>query len=340
MSRIVDSVDCVFRPYVSFITDDAIHAAVINDQIIPMSVPEPALNEQIADYMISHLDTQLRLFGYNSSLSVSSHILQLCKRQDEVYTCETMLNWTEYVCGAVFDGHGSDMCINAIRRSAVPIKTLMTYCLDPISHIHDMLQQNKYIDIHSGSTANYARLSLTSVDCASVGDSSTLVFINGFLVYDFVPHNMKNPAEVARLAEKGVVLLQDSYMKLLGENRIIQATDGARAHFTKSGLRLVPTMSLGHKNVTGMSIEYKHIDFEETDSVRVVMMSDGVRDMLYLDGLNDNIAIRTMTAEQLVGVANERYRQSWTMVHNGKDYANQKIPADQWDDCSVVILSK
>ena len=340
----------VAYPAVSEGSEFAISGAVIDDIIVRIPVAVVFSSEEKLDALIGAFMVGVNCGRrFDAGLTVGSSIRQLCSGQDEVYTCRTKITdkmgvVCEYVCGALFDGHGDNSCIRAIRGSPVPIAKLMSYHLDPIGFVHDGLQDSGYrISKHSGSTAIYARMSATSVDCSAVGDSFLFVFINGALVWRSTPHTMANPSEVARHATGSVVALADSYIKLLGTDRITQSPDGLRTHFVDAGLKLVPSMSLGHQNVTGYAPETKRIDFEVTDVVRVVGMSDGVSDMLYLDensagSFDDWMVLRTRSADQMVELAHERYRQDWTIVHAGRDYPKQKIAPNQWDDCSAFVL--
>ena len=323
-----------------------INAAVINDTIVPVPRVEAVLMLPLT------LPEELALFASNFNESAdclrpvfeptsSSDIRQLSKKQDEVYTGKITIEGVEYVCSMLFDGHGDNSCINAIRNRAEPVSALIEHCLDPIMAVHDTLEAARWkVRQTSGSTALYARLSATTACCSAVGDSFIYVFINGELAWKSTPHTMANPLERERHSHDNTIISRsDSYIKLLGETTVTQSPDGIRAVFTRHDLRLGPSMTLGHQNITGIAPEYWHTSFLPTDRVRIIGMSDGIHDMLYLDGLKDNIALRTMSAAELVNLANERYAQDWTIVHNGRDYPNVKIQPDQWDDCSAFVLA-
>lgn len=326
------------NPESSFMTE-VITAAVIDDNIV--RVPEMVLfvKPTLEECLSLFAQTMMQCCRTTKELTVTSNCRQLCKGQDAVYQAKAVMgDGNEYVMGMLFDGHGNDTCIRAIRNCSVPVTKLLEYHLDPIGFIHDELQRlYMRISIDSGSTATYARLSNSSVDCSSVGDSVIYVFINGKLKWKSSSHTMANPSEVTRLAHKASVR-QDQYMKLLDRTVITQAMDGVRAHFHDSGLKLVPSMSLGHLNTTGYAPETVHIEYESTDLVRVVSLSDGVNDMLYLDGIEDNIELMTKSSEELVALAYQRYTQLWTIMHAGREYPGQKIQNDQWDDCSAFVL--
>ena len=321
-----------------------INAAVIDDAIVRVPtcvIMALTLEDQLAG--LADAIMTINLCGMRPhELHSESAINQLCSAQDEVYVSSgTTVDGEKYVASCLFDGHGTDDCIRAIRTHNPPIGELMTTDLDTIMTVHGTLESLGHnISFHSGSTAAYARLSSTSVDCCSVGDSYLYVFVNGKLAWKSTPHTMANPAEVARHSgNRNVSTKADSYIKLLSEDRITQSPDGLRTIFAIGGVRLVPSMSLGHRNVTGIAPERFHLDVKPTDFVRVVGMSDGVHDMLYLDGFNDNRMLMTGSAEELVNLAHQRYSQEWTLVHAGRDYPKQRIGPTEWDDCSVFVLA-
>ena len=275
----------VVRPVVSGHDDGVIDAAVIDDIIIEL----PKAVVLTLNMMLDGLATGLVQVGncvrQGCNLTASSACRQLGRsRQDRVYTCETRFDDKPAVCAVGFDGHGTNDCVYSIDH--MDVDQIIKTELDPIGVVHNGLQKaGRNVGVNSGATGIYARLTETSVDCASIGDSFMFVFVNGKLAWKSTPHTLTNPVEVARLVApkfrvKGV---PDSYMKLLGKSRITQAQDSMRAEFVGTGLKLMPTMSLGHQNTTGYAPETVHIDVRPTDLVRVVGMSDGVNDMLYLD---------------------------------------------------------
>ena len=151
-----------------------INAAVIDDAIVRVPtcvIMALTLEDQLAG--LADAIMTINLCGMRPhELHSESAINQLCSAQDEVYVSSgTTVDGEKYVASCLFDGHGTDDCIRAIRTHNPPIGELMTTDLDTIMTVHGTLESLGHnISFHSGSTAAYARLSSTSIDCCSVGD--------------------------------------------------------------------------------------------------------------------------------------------------------------------------
>ena len=260
-----------------------------------------------------------------------SSIHRLGKNQDEAYTISDQTGSK----GALFDGHGDYSCIKTIRGANVPI--ILQLELDPLLTLKLLTDDKNLVNRGSGSTAVYGYLSSSSVDISSCGDSKAYVFINGILVYTNIGHTWHNESERLRLEGK-VSSSNDPYIKVIDDDTITQSQDGWRTRFP-GGLALAPSQSLGHHGITGYEPETTHIPFELGSLVRVVLVSDGVSDMLHKDSAKDNVALLTLNAEDLAQYAENKWSKSWTvLMSSGKTYPNYHIPRDQFDDISVVVL--
>lgn len=337
MTSFLSARDYINSAAVTFETEgDALTAPLISDWLIPTAIllSRP---ETLADFAAKYTNFIKSSCGYSTGAMWSeSAVRQLSKAQDAAFTGSMELGGVEFVTGMVCDGHGDDSCIKAIR--AQDMSAILAKEINPIMALHDIMQaKGRAVNLHSGSTAAYARMGPTSVDTASCGDSAIYVYVNGVCVYKNKKHTWDNESERERLS--GLAMGRpDQYIKLVDENTLTQAQDGWRVRFFMHGLALEPTQTLGHQNATGIAPEYGYVPFRAGDLVRVVLCSDGVSDMLFEEGFDDNVALMTLSAERLAQYAENKWRQEWTIESNGRRFPKQRIMADQFDDVSVVVL--
>ena len=104
--------------------------------------------------------------------------------------------------------------------------------------------------------------------------------------------------------------------------------------------QLVPTQSLGHRNITGLCPAVKRIDFNLEDDVRVIIGSDGLWDMIR--PFEDNEILCNCTdADELCRFAEARWKQEWDYIEDMKFPDKiEKTAFDAFDDISVGIYSK
>lgn len=171
------------------------------------------------------------------------------------------------------------------------------------------------------------------VECRHVGDSSVVVFKNGELCYVSADHVYSNEQERERLASlqsssstegvesfKPQVLSATSIcMKKVRTCRFNADPSASAFSPTAYYVILAPTQSLGHCDRTGLSPGVHAVPFAETDRVKVVVMSDGVADMLNLADIpEDAQMLLSGSAADIARYAEARWNQEWDYLWDKK----------------------
>ena len=275
----------------------------------------------------------------------------LGKGQDAPY-CGKFTNCNgikgDYV--TVYDGHGGDECINAIRSFNQDEIMSATNPVDCVREkIRDYRNQKKCNMAHSGSTFVYAKIITENADGSGLGyisignvaDSELAVYINGERIFMTTPQIAQTPGELDRLTREGRVHTHKKNLehkpKIHTDNKI---TMERAYNINFIGMNpIVPTQSLGHNELTGYAPEFKVITFDlEKDAVRVVAGSDGLWDLLNLDIPQDNEAVLKMDADSLCKFAEKKWKQEWkycTDNRNMEKFNLTKFPS--YDDIGIAI---
>jgi serine/threonine protein phosphatase PrpC len=263
---------------------------------------------------------------------------------------------------AVFDTHGHDFFVSIIREENLyehfakinPAESLQQAIDIKIPKKKEECNSAPYIsgtsyrkymrnkitdfDIRSsGSTLSFAKIyrniitKKVKIDVEWLGDSPIFVFINDNLVFQSEIHNACNDSETNFLLEKGMikkVQLSKNGFCVLSEDTIEKCP--AKYIVFNSGETLAVTRSLGHNRATCIELQKHTIECSTDDEVRVVIVSDGVSDVINLN--IDLEKIKTYSAEEIVDLAEKRWKQQW-------NYQSTKIrfPTYGYDDCSCAI---
>ena len=196
----------------------------------------------------------------NSMIYLETQERQLHKKQDfalsgrKLYKNSEDTNPCDWI--SVFDGHGDDVFIN-MMRSINKFQDIIAED-EPMDALVTHLKKIPLYKV-SGSTGLIVKIFKDEIRCWSVGDSQVAIFVNGQQVYISCPHNMKNPLEQERLAERikiGIVSI-DKHSNLLPQS-ITKTT-----MIPKSGeyinhsyrVRLAMSQALGDDWVTGIAPE-------------------------------------------------------------------------------------
>lgn len=211
-----------------------------------------------------------------------------------------------YYIGA-FDGHGLNGCINILRQ------------LDYAVIANDPVKIKKATDVelyNSGSTMNFTTIEMNKNDDEMIvtnynaGDSECMIFVNDQLVFESVSHTLTRPGERERLRP----FLQDvkpttgawAPIPLSDRRMTVHRSDISNY---KTGESLVPTMALGHNNMTDFVPDINTMHFKRTDHVRIVSGSDGFWGMIVKT--LDEPRLKTAKLEELLDFAEKRWRQEW-----------------------------
>jgi serine/threonine protein phosphatase PrpC len=236
-----------------------------------------------------------------------------------------------YYIGA-FDGHGTHKCIELMREF-----DYAKIAMNPLS-IHDMIPQVGMFN--SGSTMNFTTIQVEDeiiVTNYNAGDSECMIFVNGELVFESVTHSLNNPAEKIRIRP----LLLDhrpttgawAPIPLSATRMTVHRSDIANFN---TGESLVPTMALGHNNMTDFVPDIKTMRFKLTDHVRIVSGSDGFWGMIVKKLDEDKLKI--LHLEDLVDFVEKRWKQEWEYAGDITKPDNiERTHFPGYDDITVCI---
>lgn len=227
---------------------------------------------------------------------------------------------------AVFDGHGSNKVINAIR--ALDFLQLMEM-KNPAREIETIIR--KIPDsFNSGATMSIVIISHENIRCFWKGDSTIKIYKNDEEYITCNNHNNENETEVARVSKLGIVTKHSWRPEIISANKITMVPSPYfMLSFNKErGLwdQTNMTNCLGHNNLLGDYIEEKTIPLTSGDEWTVLVASDGFWDIVapedtFIQLMND--------CGELTDFAKSRWNQDWTYIYPGHpDKITKFGPAD------------
>jgi serine/threonine protein phosphatase PrpC len=309
------------------------------------------------------------------SVQIKSKVIQLCSAQDAAYEGRAIDEQTGeiYHYGIITDGHGSNETVRKIRiiidenidvilNSATP--HLEIQCrLDEIHKGQMEYAESLYESIFyentkshmqksaysGGSTFLLSKLYENRVEVFSIGDSEAYVMINNQVVYHNPLHEWNNESEKARLLARTDITVRPIYQSI---PHIISPT---RMGFEKSvcleytdesrniSMKLAPTQSLGHNAVTQFAPEKMTIPLEPTDTVKIVLASDGLWDVFLPHHPDDSMRLMEMDGEELADLAESRWKQDWEVAVDIADpdklyQEKSRFPENNYDDIAVITM--
>ena len=256
--------------------------------------------------------------------------LQLGSAQDYTAKGSYQIDDVEYDYVAAMDGHGtganSNACISLIRGMDF---NMVMYQPNPVEFIHNCLKTHNLAN--SGSTITFTRINKTNreIEVVNVGDSMTVVFKNGVIVYKTPEHNFQNPEEIERT--KSLVQYIRRSTTPLPINDIDVHLIESNVGVWNNGEILVPTQSLGHNNMTGLEPSRAKIYYEPEDRVRVICATDGFWDMNMIDYKYLHIE----EPQRLINIAERKWKQQW-MYYDGV-HTPVQTNFDSADDIGIAV---
>lgn len=286
---------------------------------------------------------------------------QLCSKQDHT-ALGSYINpqGHKVIWGATFDGHGGDPCIEAIRRahldeimkSDAPHIELQNF-IDGECQKFTKTQQYK-----SGATCIYAKVTITDlyieIKITNIGDSRAILFVNGEPVFVSDAHTSQSGREMVRLlaenrvSPKTPLINEGTNFDMLSSTSLMSKR-GTYVNFMRpDGLNVLlsTTQSLGHMSLTGISPDITTFKIKPTDTFKIFLMSDGVTDVIPVDGFMCAPSIgfyqQAASAETVVLEAEHRWKQTWK-YYGSTDLTmskNTSFPTNGYDDCCCVMLER
>ena len=239
---------------------------------------------------------------------MDSFTIQSGSKQD--YSGHAHIQTTSYCF--VFDGHGTNDCIDAIRlldMNQIALSESPPHAVQQRLHVKT-----------SGATFVLARICENKLEVFHVGDAKAKIYVNGVMIHETTDHTFLNPSEIERT--KDMVVIKPCKAPFPVSDTLVELIDSPVGYF-HAGPRLVPSQALGHNGITGLAPGHFVHTFHPFDHVRVVCGSDGFWDMLPpTEG----------KAQALAEEAVRRWKQKWSFLGTKTHYG------ESMDDVSVAIL--
>ena len=300
---------------------------IVNEPTNEPTIEPSITNGFLCDYGHFNMDVKLK---------------QLDKGQDWAIV-NTHINEAgeKFAYGAVFDGHGpnprlmeivSNLDINAIMATESPCETAFK-----------ILENDPVISLNSGSTMNSVKMFVERIECENVGDSTTIVILNGNIVYQNKCHSYLLDEEQVRLNNQGYskpgvtpVVSSDATVITLEPSPVFVFTNIISDLIGRdTELTLVPTQSIGHRGATGCVPDKIRINYNPLiDEVICLIMSDGISDMMnFTENKNDIEYLMTHTCDEVISLAEARWKQAW--MFEGR---LTSFPKNGYDDLAFAHL--
>lgn len=279
---------------------------------------------------------------------MTEHVEQMSSGQDHTWSGTTIDSITgeeiDYLI--IFDGHGSNSCINFIRSIPKEKRDEIAGAFCPNTSLYKYIMNKNVVSIYesSGSTMCMVRRYQDRIECINTGDSQLVVFKNGKIEFISVEHNCSNAAEKLRLLEEHrcSVFSPTHNIKMVSKDKLV-GTKSEYANFAIGG-QLATTQALGHNGKTGIRPDKTVIPYNESDDLRIVVGSDGLFDMMIKnedDTLcqEDVLSIINMPGELILKRAVDRWLQTWQMSPlNKTEIVSGTYSRKECDDVCVGVM--
>ena len=273
------------------------------------------------------------------AVDINSKINQLSKKQDHIITEQAidketgeLFNWC-----ALFDGHGTDDCINFIRNTPMEIMTDFIVSDHPIENLAKYINDNVKLRVSSGSTMCLIKIYQNRIVCINCGDSRIAIYKNGNLEFISEEHSFKNEKEKARLADN-VTYIPSSDIEIRDENTLISVYSEYIEWDSDYYTKLACSQALGHNGITGCAPDTVVIPITPGDRFKVIIGSDGLWDMVINE--EDMLQLWGMDADAIMKQTTDRWLQTWNMVdalNNSTRIHRSKYQPCHCDDIAVVV---
>jgi len=307
------------------------------------------------------------------SVEIKKKVLQLCSAQDDAYTGIAIdpLTGETYDYGIITDGHGPNEIVSDIRGIITENTETILNAENPHLEIQSRLdeinkarienidqniafyrntkQNMEYSTYNGGATFLFTKLYDNRIETFSLGDSELYVMINSEIVYHNPKHNWNNENERLRMESRTDVTVRAKYQSIphiISPERTGFAKVATIEYFDTSRnslAQLAPTQSIGHNSITQFAPEKMTIPFEPTDSVKIIIASDGLWDVFAPHHPDDRARMNDLDGEQLADLAESRWKQEWEVarsIETPDEIYKEKshYPASGYDDVSVITM--
>lgn len=275
------------------------------------------------------------------SIDISTKLTQLSKAQDFIISEQAidkntgeLFKWI-----VVFDGHGTNECIDFIRQIDLQIMTDFIVSDNPIENLSEYINNNIELKGSSGSTMCLIKIYLNRIVCINCGDSQAALYKNGKLEFITEEHNYKNEKEKLRLGNN-VNYIPASNIQIEDNNTLISVYSEYLEWEGENYTKLACSQCLGHNGITGCVPDTIIIPVTNGDRFKVILGSDGLWDMIMKDSEEDLNQLYGMNAEQIMNQTVNRWLQPWNMIdrlNNKTNFLVCQYKSYQCDDIAIVV---
>jgi len=282
---------------------------------------------------------------------------QLYKGQDEARFFTVPTSQTEIANGwdatteiaVVFDGHGDNFFIDQLRAIDLPSHFLKENPAESIQTAVDELQRKLNISyeiaLKSGATMSCVTIKKNSnkriyrIECCWLGDSPIFIYNDGELFFESETHRYCKEGEVERLRKMNILSVQHETISLpnfdiLDKDTMVEVKKNYIC--LRGNYCLEFTRSLGHKRIIGIVPEIHSFDFPIDSSIRIVLCTDGITDMLNTYTIpEDRELLAREPASKIVEYAVERWTKEWNM-QTAEETTIERFNQNEIDDCACI----
>jgi serine/threonine protein phosphatase PrpC len=278
------------------------------------------------------------------NIEIDMGVAQLCKGQDQTYSGVFIDEETheEGKWAMITDGHGSNTCINFLRSIKQAKLNEIIGTRSPVETMAKYINQNAKIGKYesSGATMCLVKIYKDRIVCINCGDSRVIVYKNNESVFISKEHNSFNMNERRRIEAcyPGVKIDKTTNIKIISENKMIGIV-GEYIDFP-SGTRLMTSQALGHNGNTGYAPDYETIYYDENDSIKIIIGSDGLWEMVLKDNKEEISKLANMHCKDILDFAVKRWLQEWEMYTdiNAETFIKCSYNENQCDDVGIVTV--
>jgi serine/threonine protein phosphatase PrpC len=296
--------------------------------------------------------------AFINNISINSSMIyldtqerQLGKGQDIAISGKNLLNKNGKLCDwfLVADGHGGFLTINIIKKLIADDKLAEIITTNEPMDVLVAYMKTQFIGSNSGTTCIIVKIFEDNmIQCWNVGDSQVAIYVNKQLHYISCPHNMKNPLEQVRLADRirqGRVHIEkmENYVPVIATKTTMNPRIGEYIYFGNT--KLAMSQALGDGWLTGIAPEKFEYTFDPTDEVRIVGATDGYWEHYIFEGpdaAEDLADITTLPADELIEKMEQRWKkEDWQYFWNPKDTSKSIVTNydGDYDDIGLAIWS-
>ena len=240
----------------------------------------------------------------------------------------------------VADGHGK--VLNALHPTTILKNLDWGSFLQSSTYFQSIIEKTGVFETNGvGSTLCICKVYDDRFEFSWVGDSTGKLYKNGECIFKTLDHDRNNVSEDLRLNDDPDVVVQTEKKngQPIWDIEIVNPTTVKSVKVKLYKFRYNNTINfthaLGHACVTGKHFSTETIPREKDASYKVVCGTDGLWAMVCEE---DNVFVgkNETTAENLVELADKRWRQEWNHDNGTSITKGARFPEHNIDDIGVA----